>query len=279
MNSPRFLMTVSVVLLSCAAQPPVRAQLPTNEPPWLGDFAVFANRHYQLRISTQGKITLTPQRENRKSSGRSLALPVSIIVEESLPNGRTRLKKILPQTLLSGDKPSTQLEKTVIRGQASGGVAFEVCIEQVHGVLTFGGGLLEQGPPRKNPLRFSLCVQFPSAYPREKKADKQAAKAFQKKIDDDRIDLIWTDGKRKKQAFGQALDAAAPALNGPGIASAYVEINAYDGTRFRFTASPNSAMTLSNERNQPLHQGFALHWTPEATLDPEHKARLGLEVR
>lgn len=279
MSSPRFLIAVFVVLLGCALMQAARAQLPTNDPPWLGDFAVFANRHYQLRIGIQGKILITPLSENRKSSGRSLALPVSIIIEETLPNGRVRLKKILPQTLQSADKPSTKLEKTVIRGQASGGVAFEVCIEQTHGVLTLGGGLLEQGPPRKNPLRFSLGVQFPSAYPREKKPDKQAAKAFQKKIDGDRIDLIWTDGKRKKQSFGQALDAASPALNGPGIASAHVEISAYDGAQFRFSASPNSDMTLSNEKNQPLHEGFAIHWTPTATLDPERKARLSFEVR
>jgi len=281
MNSPRWLAGVAVFLLSAAAGlVPAAAQLPSlDNPPWIGYFAVFANKHFRLGLTTQGKITLTPIGDKGEAVAKTLAIPIEITVEETRPDGQSTIKQLKPESLESAQHATEQLEQTVIRGKVTGGASFEVSIGQNRGVISLGGRLLDRGNLRKYPLRFSIRVKFPAAYPSERQDDKKQARAFQKKLGDDHVDLTWTDGKRKKQAFDQAVDASSKALNGPGITTAEVEISAYKGNKFLFTASPNSSLTLTNDKTAPLHKGFAIRWLPDAAKDPEGKARLSFQVR
>ena len=267
------------ILIAAAAMQPAAAQLPTNDPPWLGDFAVFANRHFQFGLTTHGKIFLTPLRDNRTPVADAFIIPISIMVEEIRPVGKPGTRQVLFATLKSSQHATSQLEKTVFSGQLSGGASFEVCIEQKDGVISLGGGLLEAVKPQKYPLRFSLRVKFPPSYSSAKKSDIKGTKAFEKKLSSDRLNLTWTDGQHTKHKFGKAMDAASKLINGPGIAAAEVENSAYPGRKFRFTAAPNSVMTLSNEKDTPLHRGFAIHWTPDATKDALRTARLHIKVR
>lgn len=270
---------LTTLLFTGIAVAPASAQLPTNDPPWLGYFAVSSNRHYEFSLTTHGKIMLTPVRENQKPVWDTLAIPIAIVVEESRPDGKTSTKLIQPTTLKSSDHATTALEKTTIHGQVTGGAVFEVSLEQNRGVISIGGRLIDPGTLKQNPLKFSIRVKFPPFYSSTKKTNKDRAKIFEKKISDDRIDVTWIDGKGKRQKFGQAIDAASKDLNGPGIAAVQIESSAYPGRKFQFTASPHSSMTLSNEKNTPLHKGFSILWTSSPAKNPEGKARLSFEVK
>lgn len=260
--------------------PPAAAQLPVlTEPPWLGYFAVFANKHYQFGVTNQGKITLAPSGEKDDPIRHSLAIPIEITVEEIRPDGTTSVKHLQPATLESVQPATAKLESSIIRGKVTGGASFEVALTQNRGVVSLGGRLLDRGKPGKYPLRFSLRVVFPSAYRFDKTDDKIAAKTFRKKIAADHLDLTWTDGKRKKQAFDQALDAASKDLNGSGIAAVEVDSSAYKGTKILVSATPNSALTLSNTQGALLHEGFALHWRADPAKDPAGQARLSFELK
>jgi hypothetical protein len=114
---------------------------------------------------------------------------------------------------------------------------------------------------------------------KKKKSDNNSEKAFQKKLEDDSLTLKWIDGKRVKQDYGNIVDVNSKELNGPGIASAEIDVSSYHGKRVIFTAAPNSAMKLQNPKAAPLYEGFTIIWTADAAKDPEAKARLAIEVR
>lgn len=281
MPAPRLLTGVIVVLLFSAwGIHPAGAELPPlDKPPWLGYFAVLANRHYHFGLTNRGKITLAPLSDNGKALAKTMEIPVEILVEEILPNGKTSAKQLKPESLTSEQPATDKLEKVVIRGKVTGDASFEVTLEHLRDTISLGGRLLSPGPLSKNPLRFSLRVKFPSAYPKEMLTDKKDSKLFAKKIAADHLTLTWTDGKRKKQTFDQTLDASLKDLNGPGIASAEIVTSAYKGSKILVSAAPNSVLALSHPKTAPLHEGFALHWLPDAAKDPDGKARLSLQVR
>lgn len=281
MKIPRGSLTViAALLLVATGVQPAGARLPALEvQPWLAYYAVFANKHFQFGITSQGKIILTPSGTKNDPVRPSLAIPMEITVAEIRPDGSASVRKLQPESLESTQPATAKLEKTVIRGTVTGGASFELILEQNRGVISLGGRLLDPGSRTKNPLRFSLRVKFPSAYPFDRQDDKKEEREFRKKTGDDHLDLTWTDGQRKKQPFDRKLDATAKDLNGPGIAAAEVDISAYKGKRFLFTATPNSSMTLSNNKAAPLHEGFTLHWLPDPAKDPDGKSRLLIEVR
>jgi hypothetical protein len=274
--------------------PKADAELPIlEEQPWLGYFAVFANKRYSIGVLPQGTIEITPMNDKSEPVGKQLVINIDAGIEEVLPDDKTVMKQIKLETLESDDAATDKLEKTTIRGKVTGDADFELNLEQVRGVIFIGGRVLNPGTLTKNPLRFVVRAKFPNAYPnqneqpgapedskrlKEKKAE-SSGKAFLKKLKDDSLDLKWTDGKRVKQDFEKVVDGASPELNGPGIASAEVEISSYKGKRVVFTAAPNSAMNMRNAKPAPLHTGFTLIWTADVAKDPEGKARLAVEVR
>ncbi len=259
--------------------PPVAARLPTLEKqPWMGYYAVFSNRHFRFGMSAHGKLILVPLDEQGEPVPKTLVVPVEITVEEILPTGKTIVKQLKPETLQAAQPATDKLARVVIRGKVTGDASFELTLEQNRGLISLGGRLLDPGS-LSNPLRFSIRLKFPAAYSKNKTFDKKESKAFENKIAGDHLDLKWTDGKRKKQSFDNAVDATAKELNGPGIATAEIEISAYQGKKFLLGNSGNSRMTLSNNKSAPLHEGFAIHWWPDPAKDPEGAARLSLEVR
>lgn len=267
------------VFASLAAQP-LSAQLPSlDDQPWLGFFAGYENKRFKIGLSSVGKVVLTPMNEKGDPVSQQLKIAVDVGVEEILPNGKTTLRQIKPETLESAETATDKLEKTTIRGKVTGDAAFEMHLSQERGVISIGGRVTDPGTLTRNPTRFVVRVRFPSAYYNQKTGDKKAEKEFQKKIEDDRIDLKWTDGKKVKQTFEKEVDASAKELNGPGIAAAQVEISAYRGHKFLLIASENSSMTLWNAKPGPLHTGFSVNWTADTEKDKEGKARLSIDVK
>lgn len=255
------------------------AQLPSlNDAPWLGYFIGFENKRYKLGISSVGKTILTPMNDRGTPVGHQLAINIEMGILETLPDGKTVLRQIKPETLESSDPATEDLEKAVIRGKVTGDASFETIIEQDRGVISIGGRVLEPGT-LKNPLTFAIRFKMPSAYPYDKVADKNDEKAFQKKIEDDRLDIKWTDGKRTKQTFEKEVDASSKEINGPGIAAAQMEISSYKGKRIILAASENSSLTLWNSKPAPLHTGFTFTWQPDPAKDKEAKSRFTIEVK
>jgi hypothetical protein len=165
----------------------------------------------------------------------------------------------------------------------TGDAEFELYLEQNRGIVFIGGRVLNSGTLTKNPIRFVVRVRIPNCYPdssdTEAKPTDKSSKAFLKKIEDDSLEVKWTDGKKVKKDFEEAVDANSKDLNGPGIASAEVTASSYQGNRLMFTAAPNSAITLQNSAPKQLHEGFVIYWVADAAKDPAGKARLAIEVK
>ena len=267
---------------------PANAQLPSlDRPPWLGYFTAFSNNRFQFGVSTQGKITLRAMGEKDALVSKSLQIPVEIFVEEIRPDAKPIVKHVKPETLTSLQPATNKLTQAVIHGKVTGDTAFEISLEQDRGRISLGGRLLNQGARSKNPLRFSLRVGFPAAYPRVDPNDLVASKALQKKIQRDRVILTSTDGRRQTLTFDQAFDPTSKNPNPPRDAPTMplvtitmsVESGAYHGKKFYLGTSPNATITLASTNRAALHKGFSILWQPDPAKDPEGKARLTLEVK
>jgi hypothetical protein len=274
----------AALITGFAGLPKAYAQLPMlDKQPWLGNFAVFANKRFNITISPQGNIELIPLNEKDEPVGKQLAITIDAGIEEIRPEGKVIMKEVKVDTLVSDDTPTEKLEKTTIRGNVTGGAEFELKLEQVRGIIFIGGRVLNAGTLTKNPVRFAVRVRIPNAYPYDDtqaaSADKKAERAFIKKLKGDSLQVKWTDGKSVKQDFEKTVDVTSKELNGPGIASAEVDISSYTGKRIILTAAPNSSMTLRNQQPEPLHRGFTICWQADTAKDPESKARLAIEVR
>lgn len=270
-----------LLLAAACATLPVAAQLPSlDAKPWDGHFAAFESSRFTVGITCNGEIKVTPLNHKGEPFGVFNQFTVLFGVEEIMPDGSFEMKKIKAETLESDQEPSTKLEKVVIRGQVSANAAFEATIEQIRGMIQISGRVTEPGMFKKNPIRFGVQVRIPDTYPpwmREERwqNDRKAMAAQDKKLKADRLTLQWSDGKRLKQTFGQALTAASPELNGPGIAKAEIEIGTYKDRTFIFHAASPSKMTLSNKAPARLCDGFTIHWTP----DEQGTGRFGFEVK
>ncbi len=190
------------------------------------------------------------------------------------------MKQVKTESLRSDQKPTAEFEKTIITGKITGDASFELIMEQDRGIVSLGGRLVGPGS-LTNPLRFTIRVGFTEPYPFDDVdfTDKKEAKAFEKKIKSDRIDLKWSDQKRVKLGFEDPIDAKSAEYNGPGIASAEIDISSYKGHKFIIAASEHSTMTLANEKKEPLYKGFSLSWSPDPAKDPEMKTRLSIQVK
>ncbi len=281
MTYQRLLTTIFASLtLSGSGILRVSAQLPTvDKKPWQGYYTAFANKHYQFTVTSDGKITLTPIGDKGEPVAQKMTIPIDVTIQAISPDGKVTNKKIKMESLQPTEPATNKLVKTGFTGKITGDSSFEVIIEQQRNVISIGGRMLDTGTFKKNPLRFSIQVKFPDPYLYAIKTGRKEEKAFEKTIDKDRIDIKWTDGKRKKFKLVEKADAITKESNGTGITSAEIDINSYKGKKFEFVSSPNSSMTFSNDQPTPLHYGFTIVWTSDSDKDPEGKARLSFEVK
>ncbi|MGL5019287.1 MAG: hypothetical protein ACRDBP_14220 [Luteolibacter sp.] len=263
------------LLVGMACLEPVAAELPMiQEPPNLGYFVVVTKTRMDFRVKSEnGEMVLGVLGNRRTPVGWPLA--INVVIEEILPGGSAT--PIQVQTLDSLDAATEKLKKVVIAGKTVGDATFEMTIEQIQGAIAIGGRMLLQGT-YQNPLRFSIRTDFPNFYvyhPRETAAEK---KALQDVIKRDHITLKWTTGEPKRLASDVTLESVAKDLNGPGIATAEINVAHYEGARFQFNASSDSALNLTAKPG-PWIEGFSMVWTPNAATAKEGMARLMIEVR
>lgn len=281
MTHRRFLTGILASLaLSGSGTLPVSAFLPAVEKkPWAGYYAVFANKHFQFLVTTDGQITLTPIGDRGDPLAKALTIPIEITVQETSPEGKITSKKIKLESLESKDSATDKLVKTTIHGKITGDASFEVVIEQQHNVISIGGRLLEPGTLKKDQLGFSISVKIPDPYLSASKAGMKEQKSFKKIIDKDRVDLKWADGKRKKAKLDETVAAITKEGNGAGITSAEIDISSYKGKKIELVSTPNATMSLPKDVATPLYEGFTMVWTPDVDKDPDGKARLSFEVK
>jgi hypothetical protein len=276
----------ALALLLCALSStgPAAAELPTlGQPPMLGFHTGYMNKKYQFGIAGNGEITLKMVDNKGVVSPSPFHVRFTIGVEETLPDGKTLLRAIKPETLESAQAHNGNFEKTVLKAKVNGDAVVEATFEQIRGAILVGGRVLEPGPLVKNPLRFTVRMYFPTPYPHDldidKQTDKKAAKVFEEKIKNDRITMKWTDGKGKKLGFFEDVDATSAEVNGPGIAAAEIEVSVCAGKEFLLTSSPNTAMKLYNAKPAPLYRGFTLQWSPDPAKNQDGKARVSIELK
>ncbi len=268
-------------LLGLAGVSTVSADLPgLEEKEWLGYFVGFQNKKFQFGITSQGKGTIKVIGKKGEPLAQKLSIPVEFLVEEIRPDGKISVKAIKPETLESAQPATHKPQQIAIRGKVTGEASFEVFVNEDRGVISLGGRLLDPGTLTKNPVRFSIRLKFPDAYPYDSATgDRKEEKELKEKTKNDRLQLNWTDGTRVKPPTDKAVDAGSKEINGPGIAAMQIEFSSYAEKKFEFTASENSSMMLSSTRSAPLSEGFILTWMADPAKDPEGKARLSFEVK
>lgn len=269
-----FLLGGILVLQSAA-----RAELPTLDVKgWYGRFIGLETRTHHFGLTGDGKGTLAPIGKRGDPVSHPICPSITFLIEESLPDGRVIARQIQKESLTSDSPAATAFEKISFTGKVTGDAAFAVDIEANRGVISLGGRLIDPGTLTVNPVKFIIRVTFPSAYRNVSVADRQE-KAFLRRVQDDRLDLVFTDGKRFKQKTAELVDAKDPKLNGPGISEAKLQLDAFQGKAFEFTTSGASKMSLWTRAAQPLHEGFTINWESDPEKDPEGSARLVIVVK
>ncbi len=271
----------AVGLLGLAGVFPVSAQLPSlTDKDHLGYFVVADRRTLQFRIESNGRAVINVLDSKGVPINKDYAIPVTFNVEETTPDGKTVSRKFIPDSLQSEQEATTKPKDLTIKGKVTGDIEFEASVTEDRGAFILGGRLLNPAG-LKNPTRFTIEVGIPKALPKPKKDEdeKKAAKELEERIKDDKVQLLWTDGKKARITSDQQVEGSSKEVTGPGIATASIEFAAFGERKITVTASPNSSMQLSNKAKQSLSEGFTLSWSADPAKDPNGKARVAFEVR
>ncbi len=265
-----------------------KAQLPSLEDrKWVGNFVVLDRKNFEFTLTSQGKARICAKGKKDLPIGERLAVTLEFLVQETQPDGKIVTKAIQPDSLESSQPASLKPKDITFRGKVTGGAEFEAYITEDRGAISVGGKLLNPGTLTKNPLRFAIRANFPNPYgdakgkaaENDKAAVKKEAKAMEKTMQKDRLQVKWTDAKSSKLDLIKPVDASAKEINGPGIAAFSVEFSTYQDKKYILIASENSSMSLSNSAPKPLSEGFAVTWLADPAKDPSAKSRLSVDVK
>ncbi len=277
--TPALRILLPLLVLS-AGSPIASAQLPNlDDHPWIGYFLGSENRKFTFGLTAVAKGKITPMDSKGEPVADANNLSVTIGIEDIKPDGGTIMRQIKPETLETTDPASADFKTATFRGTVSTGAKFEATIEQDRGAISIGGRILDPGPNKNLKSRFAVRLNVPNTYSKTKTETKQEQKDFEKKLKEDRFQVKWTDGKRVKEKIDTEVDAGSKEINGPGIAEVEIELSAYKGSKLVFSASPNSAILLTNGKVAPLYEGFGVSWSPDPVKDKDGKARLTIEVK
>jgi len=277
-KSLSFTGLIASFLFAASGLETATAELPSlGVQPWFGYYAIFANKRIQFAMASAGKISILPVPEKGPALAENFRIPIEIFLEQVQAGGTATPMSIVPESLNSSQPASDKLEKAVIHGKTSGDVSFELVLEQVHGIISISGHVLDSGTLPKNSIRLGARMIVPFYYRQEKPLEGKEEKAFQKKIANDHLELKTVDGKHKKQLFAAEVDASSKSFNEPAISEVKFEVPSVYGTRkIEIVAAPTTSITFKNEKTQ-LWKGFTMTWVTDPIKDPEGKARLTIE--
>lgn len=261
-------------MLPLATLPLSAGQLPLlSKQPWLGKYVGYEHRRFEFSIDSSGEAVLLPTGDKGKPMGQSTAIRFKPLIEEILPDGR-KVERVAAKSGWEAVTPAAaDPEKVVYRGTVAGGARFEVTFELDGAEVRGGGKVIEKGD-LTNPHVFVLRILFPDVYYFEKDHEKKSQKAKK-----DRVNLLWTDGKKLKLDLVTPLDAESDKFNGPGIAQARVDLEGYKGNRFDLEAGAHARFQIWNKAAGELLDGFAFGWNTDTGKDPDGKGRFVFKVR
>lgn len=242
-----------------------------NEKPWVGWFAGYEDRDFRFGVRADGIAVLIPldERKDEPVSPRYW-IDIQPVIEE-VRGERVATKKARDDQWEAITEATDEMEKASYRGTVTGGATFEVHLEMDRGVLKAGGRILEKGELTEHPLRFAIRVKVPNVYHYVKDDDK-----IEDLADGDKIRLERGDGK-KFSLDGWEPVWAEKEVSGPGVRSARIDLDGYDGRKLELEAGDGGLFEFWNGEKRPLYKGFTFGWKPDPEKDPEGKARFTLE--
>jgi hypothetical protein len=279
MKSNQLRMGMCMVILAVVS--PIRAELPImSDQKWLGYFLGFENKNFRYEIDVKGRTQIKLFGKKGKLLGEDATISINFQVEEIMPDGKFVSKKIMADSLESSQPATNKPKDVVIKGKVTGDAAFEIFVTENRGTISLGGRVTDRGRLTKNPLRFSIKVNFPNAYPESHSiTDDKKLKEFENDISKDRLQLLLTDGKRLRKETSETIDSTSKEIRGVQISTAQLEYSSYEGHKFLITALPNSSMVLETTPMKPLFAGLKFTWTADPVKDPEGKSRFTFDVK
>ncbi|OYV07528.1 MAG: hypothetical protein CFE26_00540 [Verrucomicrobiales bacterium VVV1] len=252
------------------------AQLPGLEKePWTGYFAVYQQRTFHYMIDSKGEGTIAPLQRTGAPITKVLHLPVTVFIQEKMPDGKVVEHEGLAVSLKSTSEPTEKLTKLTYTGKTKEETAFEVSVESQGDRLRYGGRITDKGKLTANPIRLCVQVKFPSAY---RPADRDEKEVI-KQIRDDELKVTRSDGKRFRLVADKPLAEPPNEVADKDLGLVSVEIGAWRGMNFEFSAMPNSALRLTTPETEGLLRGFFVQWTPDPATDPKGESRFQIEMK
>ena len=252
-----------------------------EEKPWYGYFAGYQGKKADFGLDTDGEAIIIPLKKDAKGKDaeRQMTtqyyLKLAYQVEETLPDGKTVVKKFDVDSIESASKPTAKPGNIMFKGKLDGSDAtFEGYFEVSRGMVLVGGRVVDKGTIT-NPLKFSVKIVVPSAYKNAKKDDE---KAFKKRLAEDKIEVKLLDGKKAKADAFIPFEPKAPEFSGTGVNQVEFSVDELGGSAYTFTASPGSKIALSNTNGQPFYDGLTIYWESDPTADAS-KTRLAIDVK
>jgi hypothetical protein len=265
----------------------LQAQLPSlNKAPWVGFFAGHAGTRGMCGISVDGSLFYNHADDlGSVSSGSPHHIYPSVL--ETLPEGKSRIHRLLPETLKSESEPTDKPGTVTYRGQVKSGSTIEVTVEFTRRDISIGGRIVDAGPV-ENPQSFVLYTQAPPYYlmygesrtlkegtPEEKKKLEQQIARQRSVAAKESLLLRKLDGKSIKQPLLDSVDLSSPDFNGDGFNMIEAGFDWLKGRNVRITATEDSRMTLSGKEPRPIFKHhFYITWMENPAAKPTGKGRM-----
>jgi len=245
-----------------------------SEKPWVGWFAGYENRGFHFGVKMDGEAELMPVDDDDKVGSPRKWIAFKPVIEEILPDGRVVTKQALEDGWEAITEASDSAETMSYRGTVTGGAKFEVHFEMGKGEVLGGGRLLEKGDLTDNPIRFSLRVRIPNVYQHDRDED-----ALEKKAKRDKIQIERADRKKLKFNSLDPVWAEKEDVTGPGVVTARVDLEGYDGARVELDAGDKGLFEMYNGELRPLYRGVTFGWKPDPAKDPDAKGRFVVKFK
>lgn len=253
---------------------PAWGQLPAmSDKPWLGHFAGYERRNFQIGVTANGQIELQIKKDNGGILGVGRVIYIRPEICEQV-DGKTVIKKMIPESLTSAEKASVQPQKVNFRGKVTGNAEFEINLEFDGDDVYARGRLVDKGE-LTNPLHFQIRIKYGDVY---RYVD--AAK-IKDETARDSIQTIDLDKKKNKIKVFESVDLTSDKINGKGLSAVEIEMKGLNDMKFQYEAQGPSAMRLENNEAQasaPLN-GFSVIWRADEAKDTDNKARLHLSLK
>jgi hypothetical protein len=243
----------------------VSAALPSmSKLPWIGYFMATKEKKYQITMTTAGtaKLEMLNAQGNTGHSAKSITMSFFII--ETLPDGKTVNRAIIPDSLTSDQPAEIDPKKPMVfRGKVKGDASFEAIYYPERGGYSFGGKVIDKGT-LTNPLSFAVRADFAPYH--FKGDDISDTEKLAKK---DNIRFETTQRKREKLGF---LDEKSSTSALPdAITNAEIATEGYSGLGFKLISSSGTSFSLSSRNEKRLLEGFGILWRtdPKAGNSPQ----------